>query len=1018
MSKPTTRFAHMEGKTVLCYSPDGGHIITGGADHAVRVFDVSKLAAEPRAIEHHSDAVTALAISANGERLVTGCEDNMVALFDFPSGEFTGNATRSQTPVCDVAFSPTGAFVAAACDDGNIRHVAHETNQLTMLKGHRDAVLHLAYDPLGRYLASSSADGNVRIWTTDDGACAHHLLHGYGKLARGGEETSAPAWHPEGTLLAVPTPRGIRLLARGTWAADGTLSGEGSCAEQTRCAFASSGLYLAAFGLDRQLFVWDVREKHTLANVRCDAPITSLAWSPVHNALAYATADGTMAVWDGVVPSHFPHPAIATHAEHAKGGAAGGGAGGADDNEDALDAAILEALGDADADPAELAPTPAPARAAAGARAARAPPPAAAAAPPARRRLQATAEGGDDDDDVDDMLGLESKEAKAAELAELEMAIAREERLRALRDGQRAAAQPAPAPAVEASCAQASVQPGSTPWHNKRRFLAYNLLGSVTSRDEDTACTVEVTFADADRGRSLPGKVDPYHSSMAALSEDGAVFAAEAANGRPATVWYWSFASWAGNSDWLAQLPPGEEPTAVAHGFRFVAVASSARLVRVFSDTGRPLAMWTARSAVVALAAADDMLAVVEHGARGALVTDQSLVVSSYSLADARRVRRLRERPVALSEGSTLAWLGFSHDGALTAVDSAGIVRSAMSAWDYEWLPVLDTASSRKSKAERLWVIGLDETQLLCVHCKGSTAGGLDFPTVLPRPVLASLPLALPVAHVDGSPAELDAAALLLAARLEQRRDALRAAPTDDAAAEIAADVLKHVGSMDRNTLMLMQPACATSRAARALDLASQLRTPRALEASVRLAQHHRQMQLAERIALLMRVTFAGGAPSEDELLFDAPLEHGPLAAERAAARAAGGPAADEAADDEEGEGGGDEREPGWVHEQAAEAARARAASARAPMRQMQLAAGAAAGLVGGAARAQNPFAKPPSDAHAATMATPGAGKDVLGKLQALNAQPASAGAVDALGVKRKTGMTLPPGKRVSKAFG
>jgi hypothetical protein len=106
MSKPISRFAHTEGKTVLCYSPDGRcvtplpsrartppefaaaapphaplptrarrarpsrrtprrrHLITGGADNFVRVFEVDSLSSEPRQIEHNTDAVTAVAISA------------------------------------------------------------------------------------------------------------------------------------------------------------------------------------------------------------------------------------------------------------------------------------------------------------------------------------------------------------------------------------------------------------------------------------------------------------------------------------------------------------------------------------------------------------------------------------------------------------------------------------------------------------------------------------------------------------------------------------------------------------------------------------------------------------------------------------------------------------------------------------------------------------------------------------------------------------------------------------------
>lgn len=289
----------------------------------------------------------------------------------------------------------------------------------------------------------------------------------------------------------------------------------------------------------------------------------------------------------------------------------------------------------------------------------------------------------------------------------------------------------------------------------------------------------------------------------------------------------------------------------------------------------------------------------------------------------------------------------------------------------------------------------------------------------------ASIPLALPVAHVDGSPAELDAASLLLAAQLEEQRALLRAAPSEEMAAEVAEAVLERVKALDTSALKAINAACASNRPARALDWASQLRDPRFLEKSIQLAQHHKQMQLAERLAMLMRFTFGGAvgggrsAPAPDELLFDSALEQGPyaaaeaagaarpaeparapsglraheprasdsigerrrLAAERFSARLGNGDRRDRGGGAADEEGGArdktedpaeadDAEDPAWVDDQ--HVARAATAASREAMRPLQP---AAAGGGAGGSRASNPFAKPPADKRASTMATPGSAK-------------------------------------------
>lgn len=93
-------------------------------------------------------------------------------------------------------------------------------------------------------------------------------------------------------------------------------------------------------------------------------------------------------------------------------------------------------------------------------------------------------------------------------------------------------------------------------------------------------------------------------------------------------------------------------------------------------------------------------------------------------------------------EGATLHWLGFNQGGVLCSVDSAGIVRACLRSYGFEWVPLLNCAALKKTKAEHHWVVGVTDSALMCVICKGDD----PYPATLPRPVISALPLGMPLA--------------------------------------------------------------------------------------------------------------------------------------------------------------------------------------------------------------------------------------------------------------------------------
>jgi eukaryotic-like serine/threonine-protein kinase len=133
----------------VAFLPDGRHVITGGADRLLRVWDLQTRGVV-RTLAGHKQEIFASALDPAGRRLASGDRAGLVQVWDVETGE-----------------------------------------ALLSLDGHRSDVLSLEFDRTGNELVSASSDGTVRFWNLD-----YFRRHIKGNVAsqlrlRGGDDAAA-----------------------------------------------------------------------------------------------------------------------------------------------------------------------------------------------------------------------------------------------------------------------------------------------------------------------------------------------------------------------------------------------------------------------------------------------------------------------------------------------------------------------------------------------------------------------------------------------------------------------------------------------------------------------------------------------------------------------------------------------------------------------------------------------------------------------------------------------------------
>lgn len=799
------KFAHVEGHTDLTYSEDGSNIITCGADGDYRVWKGYE-DDDPECIRVGDEAT---AITFKNEKIYVGTDMHVLQIFSHPDNQTDGIVTRFTSTITHISFNKDGSKVAAGSGDMTIKVkdlAPSSKNKEVVFTGHTAPILSVSLDPKSEFLASSSCDGTVRVWCLTTNEQVQSWQWG----PKSNDFSNSPSlcrvhFEPTtGRFLAIPFYQSstVKILERKTWKEVAELA-DHRLKDISICCWSTCGKFLATASKAGDILIWDMQSKAVINAYQHEkkTQICNLAWNPVMNTnkeIAFCDCRGHIGLLDNVTSPD----------------------GKTQQNTKASNS--VTCVGDED--DAEISIS---------------------------QIKKNTGFTIDEENGKDVFTGVRSSPMEFDVLDDVASKISSRPSSPLASTSRRRYAP---------SKKQEPFQPGSSPDHLLHRYMVWNNIGIVRCFGEDgdqTTSNIEVEFHDTSvhHGLHIPNTLG---HTMAALSAQALFLAGPALEDGSSKLVCVNFAAWDGHKEWTTTLPLGEDALALAVGDSWVAVATSRRLLRLFSNSGLQRAVISLPGPIICLAGHGPKLFMAYHAGMG-MDDEQSI---GYALMNIDKKSPIGYEWLAnpqllpLGPECELSWAGFSDEGTLSTMDSSGLLQVQLRPG--MWMPLLDTRQNVKGKSDHYFLIGLSELEkcVRCVLCKGAR-----YPPTLPRPNIALLDVKLPLCDVTNEKTQLEEA--LIQSSLQ-----MQLASTLDQTGFDVDDPRDKADRLSKESLMKMFAlACQAEREVRAVEVADWMLSEQLLQLAVKYATRARKRQLANRLTSMAEQLVSEREAEETQLL-------------------------------------------------------------------------------------------------------------------------------------------------------
>ncbi|KAG0052955.1 hypothetical protein BGZ83_001881 [Gryganskiella cystojenkinii] len=786
--KVISRWAHSSEITGLAYTPDGRYVITTSDDDHIHLFPQEEGQFKSIGDKIETDAPITC-VAATTEFIYTGSNDGCIRQYDLESKEFVGLVVRYELAVRCLAVSPNKKLLAVGTESADLKIIVlDEREDSYALKGHKKALSNLSFDPKGEFLVSSGCDGHVIIWNI---------------------KTQSKTFVDN---LQVGPPAGT------------------DSKKQIPIAWHPSGEYFA-MGKEKDIETRrrDIWQKIFTYKTGSDEHVERLAWSPNGKFLAAASSKAEVCVWqykekEKPMEKH-KHASAVTAVSWAP---------------DANRLTFADAGGEITRWDEVV---------------------------PSDKGMPFTPK--EDLDSLFDDTAKEDRTDAAEEDQEMgeDYVSDSESVLNFIVDDEDSTKKylkrrPAGAPSTKTGSApimQAAkelhprFQSGSTLENDqKKRYLAFNMFGSISTLSHGDYSTISVDFHDKVTPKGYRFK-DSSHFSMACLGRSGVLFAAPAKDKNPCTVFYKSGTSWDAKSEWQIYLPVGEDVTALAVNSESAIVCTTRGYVRVFSPGGVQTGLFSVGS-VIAASGRDDMVLLVYRMGEP-FEGSQNL---GYSIYNVESGQRIQQGTMPVMDDTFVTWLGFSEGGIPAFYDDNGV----MHILNYyrridqgQWTPILETAlhhtesESDSALQPHYWPVGLTDRAMHCVRCKrGETEPEVDSVSFL-----TELSLKMPTLHQETATGQLEEALLrtrIMSGLVKDEKLVTTVASSD---AE-ERDATKMGAEVDKLIVKLVYAASKSNRGQKIEDLAAMLVNIGAFDSIKTIIEHHNLHGLKERLAQLREI--------------------------------------------------------------------------------------------------------------------------------------------------------------------